>query len=317
MQSRLSLVPLICFACLATACSSGSGANKDVIAPDAQTVEQIEASASADDLTFETAETVDGLSFGLLGDGVTDNTAAFTRVLSTGNRTIHVPAGDYVTGKLAIPSNTILVLAPGVIIRDSGLLAGNERLINILGSENVRIEGLGARIISRRADYMSGEQRHGIFIFGARRVVIDGIESSGHGGDGYYIGGPPGNPSTDIHLKGCRADNNRRQGLSITSARRVRIIDCEFMNTNGTAPQFGVDLEPNDPVDFLDDIVLLRPYTRTNQGGGILICLNGLDASSYPVNVSIVEHASVTEAPNLQTLAPPEVKATLRYSRQY
>ncbi|MGH8177794.1 MAG: right-handed parallel beta-helix repeat-containing protein, partial [Steroidobacter sp.] len=280
------------------------------------TVEQIEASASADDLTFETAETVDGLSFGLLGDGVTDNTAAFTRVLSTGNRTIHVPAGDYVTGKLVIPSNTILMLAPGVIIRDSGLLAKHDRLINIIG-HNVHIQGLGASVVSRRSDYTTDEWRHGVHIFGASRVVIEGLESSNHGGDGFYIGGPAGNPSTDIYLKGCRADNNRRQGLSITSARRVRIIDCEFMNTNGTAPQFGVDLEPNDPVDFLDDIVLLRPYTRTNQGGGILICLNGLDASSYPVNVSIVEHASVTEAPNLQTLAPPEVKATLRYSRQY
>jgi Right handed beta helix region len=307
-------------ATLVAGCSSGAGAGKavlppDVIPPDAETIQRIEAAASADELVFQTAETVDGLSYGLLGDGATDNTAAFQNLLSTGNRTIHIPAGDYVTGKLNIPSNTILVLEPGVIIRDSGLLGSHDRLINIRG-ENIRIEGHGASIVAQRSGYASGEQRHGVYIFGSQRVVIEGLESSGHGGDGFYIGGPSGSPSADIYLRGCRAANNRRQGLSITSARRVRISDCEFTDTSGTAPQFGVDLEPNDTADFMDDIVLLRPYTHSNQGGGILIHLARLDGSSHSVNVSIVEHASVSESPTLNTHVPQGVRAILRYSRQ-
>jgi hypothetical protein len=155
-----------------------------------------------------------------------------------------------------------------------------------------------------------------VFIFGAKRVVIEGLDSSGHGGDGFYIGGPTGNPSSDVYLKGCRADNNRRQGLSITSARRVRVIDCEFTNTNGTAPQFGVDLEPNRPADFLDDIILLRAYTGANRGGGIQIYLAALDASSHPVHVSIVEHASTAETPDVSTHVPQGVAATLQYSQR-
>jgi hypothetical protein len=301
-------------------CSSGGGASKEpepvlgVVAPTAQAIQQVEDAASAADLLFQTAETVDGLSYGLLGDGVTDNTAAFQRVLSQGNRTIQIPAGDYVTGKITIPSNTILLLEPGVIIRDSGALASNERLINIQ-TENVRIVGHGASVVAERSDYTSGEQRHGVFIFGAKRIVIEGLDSSGHGGDGFYIGGPTGNPSIDVYLKGCRADNNRRQGLSITSARRVRVTDCEFSNTNGTAPQFGVDLEPNRPTDFLDDIILLRPYTQTNRGGGIQIYLAKLDATSHPVHVSVVGHTTSAEAPAVTTHVPDGVIATLQYSR--
>src|SRR5687768_12673132 len=90
---------------LVAACSSGGGASKEsepvvgVVVPDAQAIQQLEHAASADDLRFQTAETIDGLSYGLLGDGVTDNTAAFQRALAQGNRTIHVPAGDYVSGK--------------------------------------------------------------------------------------------------------------------------------------------------------------------------------------------------------------------------
>jgi hypothetical protein len=315
----------IAFALLVVAaCSSESGTQEPpqatpaspvaegVTQPDEDAIRRAEAAAASDDLSFQTAETVDGQSYGLAGDGVTDNTLAFQNLLGSGNRTIHVAAGDYVTGRLFIPANTILKLAPGVILRDSGLLGEHERLINIR-TENVRIDGHGANVLANRSAYTTGEQRHGIFIFGAKRVVVDGLESTSHGGDGFYIGGPSGNPSTDVVLRGCRADNNRRQGLSITSARRVRVIDCEFMNTNGTAPQFGIDLEPNDPVDYLDEILLLRAYTNANLGGGVLICLKQLDSSSYPVRIEILDHRSVNEATPLQTIVPPAIQPTLQY----
>lgn len=289
-------------------------ADPEVAEPDPHYIRQIEAELATADFYVETTETVDALNFGLVGDGVTDNTEAFRNLLSTSHRTIHIPPGDYVTGKFRIPSNTILNLEPGVIIRDSGHLAKHDRLINIFG-ENVRIKGLGAMVVSRRSDYTTDEWRHGVYIFGAKRVLIEGLESSNHGGDGFYIGGPAGNPSTDITLRGCLAHGNRRQGLSVTSGRMIRVIDCEFTNTYGTAPQFGVDLEPNEPVDFLDDIVFIRPQTRSNEGGGIMICLKNLTLSSHPVSVTILEHASAGEEPPFETLGTPNVTAILRYSR--
>ncbi|HEX7114305.1 MAG TPA: right-handed parallel beta-helix repeat-containing protein [Steroidobacter sp.] len=262
---------------------------------------------------FVTDEVVHALSYGLVGDGQTDNTQVFRNLLAGGNKTIHVPPGDYVTDKLTFSPNTVLVLEPGVTLRDAGRLGKYDRLLNIR-TENVHIVGYGARVVSKRADYQTDEWRHGIHIFGARRVLIEGLESSSHGGDGFYIGGPAGRPSTDVMLKGCAASNNRRQGLSITSGRRIRVVDCEFSATNGTAPEFGVDLEPNYAEDFINDVILLRVRTINNRGGGIMIQLDKLDATSRPADITIAEHLSAREAVVLRTMVPQTLTATIRYS---
>jgi hypothetical protein len=261
---------------------------------------------------FSTVEYLEATT--VIGDGVTDNTLALTALFGAGNRTIHIRSGDYVTGKLSIPSSTVLLLDPGVTIRDSGKLGPEDRLINIDGGNNVYIKGLGARIIANRANYTTGEQRHGVLIYGASNVIIEGLESTGHGGDGFYVGGPPNAPSHDIILAGCLASDNRRQGLSITSARRVYVVDCEFDKTNGTAPQFGVDLEPNLPTDFLNEIRLLRPHTFSNVGGGIGIYLDKLNAASPMVDIQILEHLSEAEAPKFITHGPSDVHAQIQYS---
>jgi hypothetical protein len=250
----------------------------------------------------------------LVGDGVTDNTDAFRQMFASPGRSIQIHEGDYVTGPFTIPGNTLLVLDPGVTIRDSGQLGAEERVMSIRG-DDVHIVGYGARVIANRADYTTGEQRHGVFIWSVHRVVIEGLESSGHGGDGFYIGGLSGNPSTDITIQGCRADNNRRQGISITSARRVYVADCELMNTNGTAPEFGVDLEPNEPVDVLDHIVLLRPQTMFNQGGGIMIALDKLNSTSEPVDIVVIDHKSEGEQPALYAPTVAGITPRILYNR--
>jgi hypothetical protein len=268
--------------------------------------------SSTADLRFPTAQTIDACAAGLVGDGVTDNTATFQSLLDGGNRTIEVCAGDYVISKLEFSANTALILAPGVVLRDAGRLAQQERLLNIR-VDNVRIAGLGARVIARRSDYTSGEFRHGVNIFGAHHVLVEGLESTGHGGDGFYIGGPPNNPSTDVRLKGCLANDNRRQGLSITNARRVQVIDGEFVNTDGTAPEFGIDLEPNYPLDFMDELVFLRPRTGGNLGGGFMIHLNRLDSTSPAVDIILVDYVSEDEPVRLRVDAPAGVAAAVHY----
>jgi hypothetical protein len=280
---------------------------------DEQATAQARAAETAVDLWFETGQTIEAVDAGAVGDGRTDNTAAFQRMLAGGYRTVHVVAGEYLTGKLEIESNTMLLLDPGVTLRDNGLLQSNDRLLNIRDKVNVRITAFGARLVADRSQYLEGEQRHGVFIFGSSHVQIDGLESSGHGGDGFYIGGPAGSPSSDIALKGCRADSNRRQGLSITSARRVRVVDCEFSDTSGTAPQFGIDLEPNQRLDVMEDILLVRTQTAANRGGGIMIHLDRLQATSAPARIIIAEHSSTSETPRMLVSVPATINPALFY----
>src|SRR5690554_1514249 len=106
VRSTIALLYMT-LAALVAGCTSEAGQDqeKDVSPPDPEMIRQVEAASSADDLSFQTAETVDALSFGLVGDGRTDNTAVFTRLLAGGDRTIHVPAGDYVTSSLQFDPN--------------------------------------------------------------------------------------------------------------------------------------------------------------------------------------------------------------------
>jgi hypothetical protein len=316
MSIRLVVLPgaMLTLGFLLCGCGgSDSQPQRDAAPVDEATKRQVEATSN-DDPVIQTSATIDGLSYGLVGDGVTDNTQVFERLLAGGNRTIEVPAGDYVSSSLFFDANTVLILEPGVVIRDAGRLGPQDKLFNIR-TQNVRITGFGARIVADRAAYLSGEWRHGVQIYGASNVVIEGLESVGHGGDGFYIGGPEGKPSTDVVLRGCRADNNRRQGLSITNAQRVRVVDCEFANSNGTAPEFGVDLEPNSPADLMDSIAFLRVFTSGNRGGGILIHLDQLNATSAAVDIAIVGHSSEREAPPLLTSIPASVAGSVRYER--
>lgn len=262
---------------------------------------------------FATAQYIDASSSNLVGDGKTDNTATLQSLLGSGNRTIHIPSGNYVTGKLQIPSNTALLLDDGVVLQDSGKLGPNDPLISI-ESTNVYISGYGARVLGNRNAYSSGEQRHGVYISGANNVVIDGLESSDNAGDGFYIGGAPEPPSENIVLSDCLASDNKRQGLSIVSARNVYVVNCQFQYTQGTAPQFGIDLEPNYPTQVLDQIRILQPLTLANHGGGIAIYLENLDANSYPVNVEILDHQSESESPPLFTAGSPYAPGSIQYT---
>ncbi len=261
----------------------------------------------------ESAPEVDAKQAGLVGDGRTDNTDAFKKLFATPGRTVRIPAGDYLTGKLSIPADTTVQLAAGTTIRDNGKLGTEDVMITIAGN-HVRILGSGNSVIrADRAAYTTGEWRHGISIFGVSDVIIKDLKLIGTGGDAIYIGGPIGHPSTDITIRAVVGDNNRRQGLSITNARRVDVIKCEFMNTNGTPPAYGVDLEPNHPEDFLDGILILSARTIGNQGGGILVSIQNLNAKSPPMDIVVIDHKSAKDKYVLRTGGTASTPGVIRY----
>lgn len=262
-------------------------------------------------LIFRTSQYVEGSKYGLVGDAVTDNTRAFRALLGTGNRTIHITAGVYVTGKLDIPANTVLLLDPGVVIKDSGKLGPHDRLINILHN-NVYIRGSKDRVMSDRRFYNSGEQRAGVFIQSAANVVIDGLESNGNSGDGFYIGGGGGAPpARNVLLENCGAFLNRRNGLSIVSGINVTVRNCTFAETRGTAPQFGVDIEPDVPHDPLVNIRLSDVRTVRNASGGIAIALGPAYKPLRPVSIDIFHHESTGENPPYKTIGVARVRGTI------
>ncbi len=86
--------------------------------------------------------------FGIMGDGITDDTPALQRALNTCGGYLELPAGIYlITRTLLVPSNTHLKLHPYAVMKLSGEIrrrAGEFLLSNAdarNGNENITIEG--------------------------------------------------------------------------------------------------------------------------------------------------------------------------------
>jgi hypothetical protein len=217
--------------------------------------------------------------------GTTDMTSAIAACLLVAPvHGAYFQPETYLTGKHTPPGGSYIYLPPGCVLLDSGALGTNERLINVT-NDDVHIVGYGATIQGNRAAYVSpGEQRHGVFIFGGNRIYIEGLASDGHPGDGFYIG----DNAEHVKLEWCSGDDNRRQGCSITSGRHVRVVDCEFTNTNGTSPSAGLDIEPNSSSDVLEDIKIIRLRSTDNDGAGIVVFLANWNSTSNYADIDII-----------------------------
>ena len=171
-----------------------------------------------DTLDFTTAEEsffVDASRYGLVADGVTDNTAKLQAALSTcpAGGTVYVPAGTYRTQSLFLQSSTTLYLEKGCTLlggtnrTDYPILPGvlpchNEKdehylglwegnpldsfagLINVINAENVTITGEGTiDANAQNGDWYQNPKKNNIawrprlfFTSGAKNVVLHGVQ---------------------------------------------------------------------------------------------------------------------------------------------
>ncbi len=109
--------------------------------------------------------------------------------------------------------------------------------------------------------------------------------------------------SEDITIRNCVAYDNHRQGLSVISAVNLLVDNCQFANTWGTAPEAGIDLEPDTEKQRLVNCVIRNSTFENNNGNEILVYLKPLTTNSEPVSIRF-EHcwARMTDS----RLKPPE-----------
>lgn len=78
--------------------------------------------------------------------------------------------------------------------------------------------------------------------------------------------------------------NITSQNVSIQGAGAASVIfqmrNCYFTNTGGTAPEAGIDIEPNSPNNTVADVHITNNYSTGNAGAGLLISLEELNGSS-------------------------------------
>ncbi len=223
---------------------------------------------------------LDVRDFGAKGDGVRDDTAAINaaiQALPAEGGTVFVPAGRYLvdaTKSIRLRSNMHLQLDPMALLVCKPNALDKAYLLYAYKVSDVEISG--GQVIGDRYGHLgsTGEWGHGVFVRGSQRVTVRDMRLSDCWGDGISIGaalvfGAAPIPCEDIVVSNIVSTNNRRQGLSIGRGTNITIRDSEFSYSNGTAPECGIDIEPDDP-GISDHVSIENCVLRGNRKYGLL-----------------------------------------------
>jgi hypothetical protein len=224
--------------------------------------------------TKETAAGFDVTLLGANGNDANDDTDAIQKAMNQ-HDSVYIPDGTYyinVDRSLQTNTNQTLIMSDHAVLRALPSDRACTSVITVEKDTNVVISG--GQIIGERYSHTgsTGEWGMGINVLGSDNVTISNITVQDCWGDGFYLGGSvegdKATGSTNVKLENVIADNNRRQGLSITNATQVTVTGSIFKNTNGVAPEAGIDIEPN-PGEFTGDITITNTQCYNNAGSGL------------------------------------------------
>jgi hypothetical protein len=247
-------------------------------------------------VTVATPNAVSLLKFGNAGFGG-DDTSVFQSALNstaTSRQILEIPAGSYNISPLSFPANSDVLVAAGVTISANYGYGPYARMLNI-NANNVTITGAGATTSvfqmakARSASQGDGSEfRHCLGIQNASNVTVTGIACNQSGGDGLYLA-----QATSVTVSNSIFEGNFRNGASVTGIlNHIHITGNQFLNTNGTLPQAGIDIEPNHPGDYLLDVNFTDNVTSHNARDGFAISLWTLTSASQPVGITVTRNHS-------------------------
>jgi parallel beta-helix repeat protein len=224
-----------------------------------------------------------------------DSTAALQAAIDSKAKTVVVPflGSPWIIRPVRLRGQQEILFEPGVLVlAKKGEFRGKgDSLFTATDVSDLTMRGYGATLRMRKKDYQSSsyekaEWRMGIALHGCRRVLIEGLRVESTGGDGLYVdGGSQLDWSEDVTIRNCVAHDNHRQGISVISAVNLLVENCTFSDTRGTAPEAGIDLEPDAPKQRLVNCVIRNCIFENNHGHGILVHLHPLNATSAPVSI--------------------------------
>lgn len=212
-------------------------------------------------------------TYGVVGDGTTDNTAALQSFFnaSAGKRGLVNVSGTVLTGKVSPKSNSTIAISSSCTLKKK---LNGVSVIGIAESESITIlGGDGAKVLG---DDLPGASAFSstIVVTGSKRIAfkdmhVDGASAGGGGKDGYYIGvGTAGQPCEDILIAGGSAKNAKRNNISVAGGLRTVIRNVEASGATG-APGAGVDVEANF-YDDVDQTLIENCHIHHNEHAGVV-----------------------------------------------
>lgn len=230
-------------------------------------------------------------SFGYNPD---DATECLQKALDSGERQLVVDRqdGGWNVRPLRLTKGDVeIVLEPGVVIRakKGEFVDGHDTLLSVEGATNVVIRGgKGSGIAMNKADYADRSRyafsthRHALALRKCVNVTVRDLTISDAGGDCIYVYRP-----VNTLIENVTCERAFRDTMSVIAADKLVVRNCRFVDTDGTAPNCGVDIESNNPSDFLNDILFEKCLFARNASSGLCIHLPGLDATVKPVSIVV------------------------------
>jgi hypothetical protein len=158
-----------------------------------------------------------------------------------------------VKAPLKLPSNMVVEFEDGAEIKAMrGYFKGiGDCLLMARNCKNLILRGKGIGTMNKSdyqnaKEYKPAEWRHTLGLFGCDNVKVEGLTLRSSGGDGIYV-----HTVKDLLVDNVVLDDHHRQGVSVIGAENLLIRNSLIKNTKGTAPQCGIDFEPNGPKDKL------------------------------------------------------------------
>ena len=205
-------------------------------------------------------------------------------------------AYPWIVRPLTVKGNREIVFAQNaeLLAKQGEFLKKNDCLVSVVAQENVtlRAEKAGtATFRMRKTDYhkepyLKAEWRHTLNIKSSTNIVVDGLNLVDSGGDGIYLGKSiPGVTNKNVTIRSVVCDGNNRQGISVITAENLLIENTILRNTWGTAPQAGIDFEPNQDDEKLANCVMRNCVCENNAGAGIDMYLPNLKRKSGDISI--------------------------------
>ncbi|MDD5729142.1 MAG: right-handed parallel beta-helix repeat-containing protein [Victivallales bacterium] len=226
-----------------------------------------------------------------------DNTRALQGALDSGAKRVIIPckATPWISGPLFLRSNQEIILEKGAVLqaKNDAFQETDARFLNLNRLENVTISGYSASISMNRARYLlppftRSNSRHIIAVNGSKNVKITGLSLTDSGGDGICIANADQQRCAEnILLKDLKCLRNFRQGLSVISAKNLTVENCLFAETAGAPPASGVNLEPENDNDRLENIAFRNCRMKNNNGNGFSLSAFNLTENAVPFSVEL------------------------------
>src|SRR5690606_29752578 len=180
---------------------------------------------------------------------------------------------------LSVRSNQTLNFPEGALLVMKANNLEKYGLLKVERVSNVTINNPALKGDRKKHLGKKGEWGMGIGIRSSIDVTVNNPNISDFWGDGIYVGEIwhaeqskyrlSDYSSRNIKINGGVIDHNRRNGISVVSAKGVVIDGVLIQNTEGTLPMAGICVEPANNRQSLENVVLRNITTKNNREVGV------------------------------------------------